>query len=267
MVSATLVMINDYSTKGMLMKHFVLTGALLAACAFTAPAFAWDCSYWIQNTNPSAECYRPPVTSDPSSSATSDSTSNSRSNSRANSNASSNQHQGQQQAQGQGQTATGGDATATGGNQHQTATGGYAGAVSGATGGYSGAEANNAGNGNGSVDIGGDTSAYKSLGLALALPGLVAAPAVTQECMRHSRGWGGFSAGATGGTFYDKACVARVTCFALMDRYVFWGRIDAAMKQAEICGGVAMPPVAVVQDTSANDRRIEAQKAQTKAGK
>jgi hypothetical protein len=112
--------------------------------------------------------------------------------------------------------------------------------ASGGSGGTSSASANNAGNGNGSVDVGGDTSDYKAL--AVSLPGLVAAPAVVAQCMLHSRGWGGFSAGATGGTFFDKECMAVTNCFAMADRYALWQRVDLAMRQLETCGGVVIPP-------------------------
>lgn len=48
-----------------------------------ASAHAWDCSYWSQSSNPSAECYKAPTTAGSTASAT--------------------QSQGQGQAQGQGQ--------------------------------------------------------------------------------------------------------------------------------------------------------------------
>lgn len=58
------------------MKHIaerlLVFTALLAFAMFLAwphPAHAWDCGYWQQTSDASAECYRPPAVSAPSTSA------------------------------------------------------------------------------------------------------------------------------------------------------------------------------------------------------
>jgi hypothetical protein len=104
---------------------------------------------------------------------------------------------------------------------------------------------------NGSVEVGGDQNTYRSRALAVSLPGLVAAPAVPGECRIHTRGWGGFSVGATGGTKLDATCMAHQHCLALADRYAAWGRVDAAAAQLETCGGVH------VEATGKEDLQVE----------
>lgn len=42
------------------MKCLMILGALLAA-SFSSSAYAWDCNYWSQSSNPAAECYKTPV--------------------------------------------------------------------------------------------------------------------------------------------------------------------------------------------------------------
>lgn len=65
---------------------------MLVLSALASPAFAWDCNYWSQSTDPKAECYKPPSTPGGNNTNTN----------------SQDQHQGQHQAQNQSQTAQGG---------------------------------------------------------------------------------------------------------------------------------------------------------------
>lgn len=140
--------------------------------------------------------------------------------------------------------ATGGRSNATGGRSNATAGGGRAAAQQGqvARGGAGGdgGTGGTGGTGNGSVDVGGDQNDYDSKALALSLPGLVAAPAVPGECRLHTRGWGGFSAGATGGTKFDEKCMAHQHCLNLADRLAAWGYLQAAARQLNACEGVAL---------------------------
>jgi hypothetical protein len=101
----------------------------------------------------------------------------------------------------------------------------------------SGAQANGNG-GNSDVTVDGDQNSYRAKSLALALPGLVAAPAVPGQCLEHLRGGGALSAGVTGRTRLNEECLKRVQCLAIADRYASWGFYDSAAKQLETCGGV-----------------------------
>lgn len=89
------------------MKIAIILAATLAATS----AHAWDCNYWSQSSDPSAECYKAPAAP-----AGAKSKANARSSSAARSNATANQHQVQTQTQAQRAAATVGDTSATGGN-------------------------------------------------------------------------------------------------------------------------------------------------------
>lgn len=99
------------------MKCTIRVLSFVFLCFALAPhAYAWDCSYWSQTTNPSAECYKTPnantagtVNNVSSVSTTGSSNSNSSSNQ--------NQHQSEHQNQTQTQTANGGDASNAGNTQ------------------------------------------------------------------------------------------------------------------------------------------------------
>lgn len=73
-------------------------GIMLVLSTLASPAFAWDCNYWSQSTDSSAECYKAPTT--PGSSNT-----NTNTNGQGQDQT---QGQGQNQGQGQSQTAQGG---------------------------------------------------------------------------------------------------------------------------------------------------------------
>lgn len=94
--------------------------------AMLAPAYAWDCSYWSQSSDPNAECYKPPA-------APGGSTSTSK--------AHQSQHQRQTQRQRQSQVAKGGNASAVTGPATATVgnvAGGSVGPVAGGAGGAGG---------------------------------------------------------------------------------------------------------------------------------
>lgn len=139
-------------------------------------------------------------------------------------------------------SATGGAATAQGGA-------GGAGGASEAT-----AEATG-GQGVGDVDVGGDSTRVRSLGIALSVPAATAAPAVPGECLRHSRGWqaGWGAAARSGGTTFDEKQCDRVHCLAIADRYHKAGLLQAMADQLATCGGVSvtviLPPTPVAVTT------------------
>lgn len=89
------------------------------------------------------------------------------------------------------------------------------------------------------VAVEGDQNTYRSRAIAVSLPGLVAAPPVPGECLEHYAGYGAFSAGKTGYTRLNKACLEDQRCLALADRFALWGYFDAAARQLATCGGVA----------------------------
>jgi hypothetical protein len=201
-------------------------------------ASAWDCNYWIQQTDPNSECYRPPTEPVPAG---------------MHQLTEQQMAQGQQQGQGQGQEQ---DAAATAAavaaqrqamvsNLQATGTGGHA-----STGPSTSGAVSRSGS---DVMIGGDSSSYNARAYAIGLPSLVGAPPVMANCLRHSRGMGAASAGVTGGTFYDEPCrkeveraQLRAECFAMADRLALWGRPDAAVNQLTACGGVVVPPMAAI---------------------
>lgn len=74
------------------MRSLVKLSGIAVLLTLTSQAYAWDCNYWEQHSNPKAECYKAPVDPNPTSTSTAS------------------QHQGQ----GQAQTAQGG-AGGTGG--------------------------------------------------------------------------------------------------------------------------------------------------------
>lgn len=96
--------------------------------------------------------------------------------------------------------------------------------------------------GTGTVSVEGDRSTYSSRALALALPGLVAAPPVPGECLEHRAGWGFASGGKTGATKLQALCMEQRHCLAMADRYAAWQRIDLAEQQLQKCGGVPYAP-------------------------
>lgn len=99
------------------------------------------------------------------------------------------------------------------------------------------------GQGVGNVEVAGDDVDYRARALALALPSLVAAPAVAGDCLVHTRGGGGLSIGVTGSTKLDPDCMAKRHCLAIADRFAAWGQFDAAAQQLQSCGGVPFTPV------------------------
>lgn len=99
--------------------------------------------------------------------------------------------------------------------------------------------------GNGSVDVGGDVSEYEAKALALGQMRAFAAPAVTDTCLTHSRGWDVTVGGRTGGTQYDKTCMDRKHCLAIADRYAAWGLTQAAVDQLATCSGLVVKVDAV----------------------
>lgn len=194
------------------MKHSSFMGILglvvmLLFGLMPAKAWAWDCNYWYQSSDPNSECYRPPA--DPAPAGMQQLTKQQMAQGQA-------QGQGQYQLQGQGQTA----------------------------------------NGEVDVDVGGDQNTYRSRALAISLPGLVAAPAVTGDCRIHTRGIGALSAGVTGGTKLERDCMNDKQCLAIADRYAAVGMFQAMANTLEQCGGVPAkylpPPPVQVERTSSN---------------
>lgn len=150
-----------------------------------------------------------------------------------------------------GSHASGGDATATGG---QGGAGGASDASSDATGGQ----------GIGNVE--GDTSRFRSTAIALSVPGATAAPAVPGQCLEHSRGWqaGMGLAARSGGTELQDQCMERQHCLAVADRYHAAGLLQAMADQLATCGGVSVrvvippapTPVAVVPQTGVTAEQL-----------
>jgi hypothetical protein len=150
--------------------------------------------------------------------------------------------------------ASGGDATATGGQGGVGGAGGTSDASSDATGGQ----------GIGTVE--GDTSRFRSTAIALSVPGATAAPAVPGQCLEHSRGWqaGMGLAARSGGTELQDQCMERQHCLAIADRYHAAGLLQAMADQLATCGGVsvrvvippAATPVTVVPQTGVTAEQL-----------
>ena len=105
-----------------------MTAFIALTLSILSPAYAWDCTYWSQSTDPTAECYKAPQAAGTTS--------------KARASANQRQRQNQQQRQRQSQVAKGGNATAAGG-AGGTATvgsvaGGSVGDVAGGAGGMGG---------------------------------------------------------------------------------------------------------------------------------
>jgi hypothetical protein len=155
------------------------------------------------------------------------------------------QLQGQLQAQGQTlRNSNTNTLAATGGAGGSGGAGGAGGAGGlGGAGGQAAADAYSEGSsasGVGNVDVGGDSTRYRSTAIALSVPGATAAPAVPGECLRHTSGWsaGMGVAARSGATKFDREQCDRVHCLAIADRYAHAGLIQAMADQLASCGGV-----------------------------
>lgn len=91
------------------------------------------------------------------------------------------------------------------------------------------------GSGVGKVSVTGDTSDFDAKALALGAIRAAAAPAVSDTCLIHTRGWDATVGGQTGGTKYDQGCMDRKQCLAIADRLALWGQVDAALEQLRTC--------------------------------
>lgn len=91
------------------------------------------------------------------------------------------------------------------------------------------------GSGVGKVSVTGDTSEFDAKALALGAIRAAAAPAVSDTCLIHTRGWDATVGGQTGGTKYDQSCMDRKQCLAIADRLALWGQVDAALEQLRTC--------------------------------
>lgn len=118
------------------MKKYFIAVALLFVCV---PAFAWDCNYWHQSTNPNAECYVPPTTGGGSNTNTNNNTNSNTNKLHQNQN----QWQAQQQKQNQHQSQS--NYSSNENNNSARATGGNASSRSSATGGSVGNTSSNSG--------------------------------------------------------------------------------------------------------------------------
>lgn len=114
------------------------------------------------------------------------------------------------------------------------------------------------------LSVGGDRLDAKAL--ALGAIRAAAAPAVSDTCLIHTRGWDATVGGQTGGTKYDQGCMDRKQCLAIADRLALWGQVDAALEQLRTCDKASFavplprervptqsastaPPVSVERDT------------------
>jgi hypothetical protein len=95
------------------MKRKTLIGLAVATALMSSSAYAWDCSYWSQSSNPGGECYKPPVTA--GSTSTNTNSNSAAANAASSSIAKASATQGQVQSQNQSQTATGGNSASTSG--------------------------------------------------------------------------------------------------------------------------------------------------------
>jgi hypothetical protein len=140
-------------------------------------------------------------------------------------------------------SAHAGAAAFSGSDADASATGGSATAAGGAGG--TATSTAEGGQGVGDVDVGGDSTRVRSLGVALSVPAATAAPAVPGLCLEHSRGWqaGWGAAARSGGTKLQQRCEERVHCLAIADRYASAGLLQAMADQLATCGGVSVKVV------------------------
>lgn len=95
------------------------------------------------------------------------------------------------------------------------------------------ASSSNSNSGGNDLSVGGDHLDAKAL--ALGAIRAAAAPAVSDTCLIHTRGWDATVGGQTGGTKYDQVCMDRKQCLAIADRLALWGHVDAALEQLRTC--------------------------------